>query len=246
MEEENIIAGERLAASEATVADMDKLIADLRGLGLSQFEAEKDARALVSEQRNQGLSTAQAIASSRADLASRQLDRDSRERESQLNRVNQFNIAEAQIAGANETDFVRRLNTRKEQIAIDNPNLTKTEVASQALDILNEQDTKVALARLGVQETNAEYERYLAASKVAIDKLELSFDLLTMTDAERNAVFKEALKAEFQLMDIMLPAQPMPQDIKDLVVDTVYITSKGKARWDGTQFETLEELEEPE
>ena len=215
MEEENIIAGERLAASEATVADMDKLIADLRGLGLSQFEAENGVRALVSAQRTQGLSTAQAIASARADLESRRLDRDSKESERQLDRVNQLTIAEAQIAGANETDFVRRLDTRKKQIAIDNPNLTETEVASQALDILNEQDTKVALARLGIQQTNAEYDRYLAASKVVVDKLALSFDFATMSAEERNQLFEEALKAEFDLMDAVLSNGPPVGTVKD-------------------------------
>jgi len=214
MEEENIIAGERLAASEATVADMDKLIADLRGLGLSQFEAEKDARALVSEQRNQGLSTAQAIASSRADLESRRLDRVSRESESQLNRVNQFKIAEAQIAGANETDFVRRLDTRKKQIAIDNPNLTEIEVASQALDTLNDQDTKVALARLGIQETSAEYDKYLTASAAALEKLKLNFDLLNMPAEKINELFKTALEAEFDLMDEVLYDGPPVGTVK--------------------------------
>jgi hypothetical protein len=47
--EEERIAGEKLSAAEASVADMDKLIGELRELGMSQFEAEKQARDMVEE-----------------------------------------------------------------------------------------------------------------------------------------------------------------------------------------------------
>jgi hypothetical protein len=45
--ERDKISAERLASSEASVANMDKLIGELRELGMSQFEAEKQAREMV-------------------------------------------------------------------------------------------------------------------------------------------------------------------------------------------------------
>jgi hypothetical protein len=65
MAEEERIAGEKLSAAEASVADMDKLIGELRDLGLSQFEAEKEARATVEANVRQGMSTAQAVTTAR-------------------------------------------------------------------------------------------------------------------------------------------------------------------------------------
>jgi hypothetical protein len=45
--ERDKISAERIASSEASVANMDKLIGELRELGMSQFEAEKQAREMV-------------------------------------------------------------------------------------------------------------------------------------------------------------------------------------------------------
>jgi hypothetical protein len=59
------ISGEKLSAAEASVADMDKLISELRELGMGQFEAEKQAREMVEKGVNQGLSTSAAVTDSR-------------------------------------------------------------------------------------------------------------------------------------------------------------------------------------
>jgi hypothetical protein len=59
------ILGEKLSAAEASVADMDKLISELRELGMGQFEAEKQARDMVEKAVNQGLSTSAAVTDSR-------------------------------------------------------------------------------------------------------------------------------------------------------------------------------------
>jgi hypothetical protein len=51
--ERDKISAERLASSEASVANMDKLIGELRELGMSQFEAEKQAREMVQKATEQ-------------------------------------------------------------------------------------------------------------------------------------------------------------------------------------------------
>ena len=67
--EEERIAGEKLSAAEASVADMDKLIGELRELGLSQFEAEKEARNTVESNVRDGMSVAQAVTTARRQAA---------------------------------------------------------------------------------------------------------------------------------------------------------------------------------
>jgi len=66
--ERDKISAEQIAASEASLADMDKLIEDLRELGMGQFEAEKQARELANTNRRQGLTDGQAILKAREDV----------------------------------------------------------------------------------------------------------------------------------------------------------------------------------
>ena len=66
--ERDKISAEQIAASEASLADMDKLIEDLRELGMGQFEAEKQARELANENRRKGLTDGQAILKAREDV----------------------------------------------------------------------------------------------------------------------------------------------------------------------------------
>lgn len=63
------ISTEQLSAAEASVADMDKLIGELRELGMSQFEAEKQARDTVEANVREGMSTAQAVTTARRQAA---------------------------------------------------------------------------------------------------------------------------------------------------------------------------------
>jgi hypothetical protein len=69
--ERDKISAERIASSEASVANMDKLIGELRELGMSQFEAEKQAREMVQKATEQGASTSQAVVDSRRRSARR-------------------------------------------------------------------------------------------------------------------------------------------------------------------------------
>jgi hypothetical protein len=60
--ERDKISAERLASSEASVANMDKLIGELRELGMSQFEAEKQAREMVARRyRTTCMTAAQSV-----------------------------------------------------------------------------------------------------------------------------------------------------------------------------------------
>ena len=67
--EEGLIAGERQAVQQQAVADMDKLIADMRAMGLSQFQAEQAAAQLVESGKNAGMSTVQALANAQQQAA---------------------------------------------------------------------------------------------------------------------------------------------------------------------------------
>lgn len=66
--ERDKISAEQIAASEESLADMDKLIEDLRELGMGQFEAEKKARELADNNRRAGLSDGQAILKARQEV----------------------------------------------------------------------------------------------------------------------------------------------------------------------------------
>jgi hypothetical protein len=92
--EEERIAGEKLSAAEASVADMDKLIGELRELGLSQFEAEKQARDTVESNVRQGMSTAQAVTTARRQAADAAEGRDVQRRGQDITAETQKYVAD--------------------------------------------------------------------------------------------------------------------------------------------------------
>jgi hypothetical protein len=92
--EEERIAGEKLSAAEASVADMDKLIGELRELGLSQFEAEKQARDTVESNVRQGMSTAQAVTTARRQAADAAEGRDVQRRGQDITAETQRYVAD--------------------------------------------------------------------------------------------------------------------------------------------------------
>jgi len=92
------ILGEKLSAAEASVADMDKLISELRELGMGQFEAEKQARDMVEKAVNQGLSTSAAVADSRQRAQDAAANRATQERGQDMTAETQRYVADANAA----------------------------------------------------------------------------------------------------------------------------------------------------
>ena len=92
------ILGEKLSAAEASVADMDKLISELRELGMGQFEAEKQAREMVEKGVNQGLSASAAVADSRQRARDAAANRITQERGQDMTAETQRYVADANAA----------------------------------------------------------------------------------------------------------------------------------------------------
>lgn len=104
--EEGRIAGERQAVQQQSIADLDKLIADLRAMGLSQFQAEQAAAQMVETGRNTGMSTVQSLANAR-----RQADDAAAGREIQREQLSQ-NRLKMQLEAALQREGYDREDSR--------------------------------------------------------------------------------------------------------------------------------------
>ena len=142
MAEEERIAGEKLSAAEASVADMDKLIGELRALGMSQFEAEKAAREVANTAQNQGLAAAQAELSSIRQAETTRRGQD-------IQAATSRDVAKIQTSGS---EFGTSLRIRIKELRRNNPDLSQTEIESRALNSLVDDQLRVGLARLGVSQ----------------------------------------------------------------------------------------------
>jgi hypothetical protein len=127
--EEERIAGEKLSAAEASVADMDKLIGELRDLGLSQFEAEKQARATVESNVRQGMSTAQAVTTARRQAADAAEGRDVTMRGQDITAATQKYVADKNAGRT--TDLTRAIDALKEEAEADGKPITDAEAMRQ-------------------------------------------------------------------------------------------------------------------
>jgi hypothetical protein len=145
--ERDKISAERLASSEASVANMDKLIGELRELGMSQFEAEKQAREMVQKATEQGASTSQAIVDSRRRAQDAAAQNETTRRGQDMQAATSRAVAEIQTSGS---QFGRSLGIRVEELRRNNPELSQTELESKALKATIDDELRVGLARLGV------------------------------------------------------------------------------------------------
>ena len=243
------ISGEKLSAAEASVADMDKLIGDLRDIGLSQFEAEKQARDMVERGIDQGMSTAQAVTTAIRQAETARADRESRER-----------VAEIQTAATLEsarrpTDFMNEINIRVEALQMDNPGLSDVEARSQALKERIEAQTQAQLAAAGIRAESLELDKLQTAYAAAAAKLANRVELMGNPEAYDRAFQAEVDAIIARLGNSSAPTgagagagagsgstsnyAPMPTDRSQLVPGTIYSTPRGNARWNGTAFETV-------
>jgi hypothetical protein len=232
--ERDKISAERIASSEASVANMDKLIGELRELGMSQFEAEKQAREMVQKATEQGASTSQAVVDSIQRAQDAAANRATQERGQDITRE----VGLAQVAVP--TDFMNEIQIRVNALQMDNPSLSKIEAQKQALEERIEAQARAQLAANGVRAETLELERLKAAYSMAASRLANNPLAVTDYKAYRRAFDEEVENITAQFMT---PSGgntgagvPVPSSANDLVVGTVYNTARGPATWNGTSF----------
>jgi hypothetical protein len=147
--ERDKISAERLASSEASVANMDKLIGELRELGMSQFEAEKQAREMVQNATDKGADVSQAVVDSRRRAQAAAAQNETTRRGQDMQAATSRAVAEIQTSGS---QFGRSLGIRIEELRRNNPELSQTELESRALKATIDDELRVGLARLGVSQ----------------------------------------------------------------------------------------------
>lgn len=181
------IDAERIASSEASVADMDKLISDLRQLGLTQFEAENKAAEMVETNRRTGMTTAQSIVDSRQRAADAKANRVTQERGQDITE----RVGMAQVK--KPSDFMNEIQIRVDAIQAGNPQLSDVEARSKALAERIEAQAQAQLAAAGVRAESLELDRLKAAYSMAADRLANRFDL-NADPAAYNSAFDAEVK----------------------------------------------------
>lgn len=131
--EEERIAGEKLSAAEASVADMDKLIGELREIGMSQFEAEKQARDMVEKGVNQGMTTAQAVIASRRQAEDAAETRDVTMRGQDITAATQKYVADKNAG--RRTDLTRAIDALKAEAEANGNPISDAEAMRQYFEM---------------------------------------------------------------------------------------------------------------
>ena len=241
--EEERIAGEKLSAAEASVADMDKLIGELRELGMSQFEAEKQARNMVEEGIDNGMTAAQAVLASRRQAETALMQSETTRRGQDIQAETARAVADIQTSGS---EFKTSLGIRIKDLRRNNPDLSQTEIESRALNSLVDDELRVGLARLGVSRDDQNRKEINDSITAATEMFSKNFANMTLSPEEmQTQIFELAEKIRDDLYGSAAPTgngstyAPMPTDRSQLVPGTIYATPRGNARWNGTAFETV-------
>jgi hypothetical protein len=190
--EEGRIAQEQQAAQQGAVADMDKLIADLRSMGLSQFEAEQQARSNVESGKNQGMSTVQALAEAnqRAQEAVQRTEDDAAQRDNSL-----------AIADMQKGEFARKLEVLTDKYMREG--LSQGEAQTKALEQITAQE--VLLESLSRRTTTD--PRMQAAFEQTLALVGQEVASVAESAEDRMDKVKEMLPAVYQQMF----GEPMPE-----------------------------------
>ena len=234
------IAAERLGIEETSLADLNSLIAEKRAMGMTQFEAENSARAEIQgSQDNAATVAGRRAAARRAEFATGQenaLNRAATAEQNRLNRESNLDIAE--LNALRPTDFMNEIKIRVEALQAGTPGLSDVDARSQALEARIEAQARAQLAAAGIRADSLELDRLKAAYSMAGTKLANRFDLTTNPEAFNTAFRKEVkdIMAEFGTVSSGGTYPPMPTERSQLVQGTIYSTSQGNARWNGTNF----------
>ena len=157
-EDERIYA-EQAAESERSVAEMDKMIADLRAMGMSQFEAENTARSAVEGRRD---TIGGNIAKLLQDQASA-FDAATGRRISLENIDAQLEVARINASNAGKlSEFDQVFSTLISKAVRDNPGIDMQDAKILALEELTSREERIASGRLGLQGDESNLSRLQA------------------------------------------------------------------------------------
>tara|TARA_R110001592_G_scaffold126047_4_gene336575 strand:- start:1213 stop:2622 length:1410 start_codon:yes stop_codon:yes gene_type:complete len=231
------ISGEKLSAAEASVADTDKLIKELRELGMGQFEAEKQARDMVEKGVNQGLSTSQAVIDSRQRAQDAAANRTTQERGQDITAATQRYVADKNAG--RRTDQVRGVEALMAEAKAKGTPITEAEALRQYTGM---QANYLGVTQRGAQANVATREK---AIELAQEERNAFLGVMRQRyDAAEDpeALFQERIKYYVeQLGGTTSPASttplPMPQSAAEAVVGQVYRLPNGSLRrWNGTSL----------
>jgi hypothetical protein len=190
--ERDKISAERLASSEASVANMDKLIGELRELGMSQFEAEKQAREMVEEGIDNGMTAAQSVLASRSLAETALMQSETTRRGQDMQAATSMAVAKIQTSNS---QFGRSLGIRIEELRRNNPELSQTERESRALKATIDDELRVGLARVGVSQEEQNRREINDSIEAATKIITANMINNPMAEAElQTEIFKLAKK----------------------------------------------------
>ena len=95
-----------------------------------------------------------------------------------------------------------------EEIKAANPELSETEIASRAMNMLDQQETSAALARVGIQASQQDFARYEGAARIVIDRLANDIKWATLSAVDQQAAYQTALDAEMKNIEKVLKGTP--------------------------------------
>ena len=157
-EDERIYA-EQAAESERSVAEMDKMIADLRAMGMSQFEAENTARSAVEGRRD---TIGGNIAKLLQDQASA-FDAATRSSISLENIDAQLEVARINARDrGQESQYTQVTSILTEKAKRDNPEISDAEAKLIGLQGYYAYEQSIARGRLGLEESGSDLSRLQA------------------------------------------------------------------------------------
>jgi hypothetical protein len=242
--EEERIAGEKLSAAEASVADMDKLIGELRELGMSQFEAEKQARDTVESNVRQGMSTAQAVTTARRQAADAAEGRDVQRRGQDITAETQRYVADQGLKRTSAQD--RGVKALMDEAEVAGKPISEAEALRQYFGM---QASMQGVLQRGAA---AEQDAAMAARERALERIDIiGPDNVGYRQAQREGKGQEFLnniineeRAASGLPPLGTSASatssgalPMPQSAAEAVVGQVYRLPDGSLRrWNGTSL----------
>jgi hypothetical protein len=164
-EDERIYA-EQAAESERSVAEMDRMIAELRAMGLSQFEAENTARSAVEGRRDTlGGNIAQLLESEAGafDAATgRGISLENIDAQLEAARINASDRGQ-------ESQFTQATSILTEKAKRDNPGITDAEAKLIGLQGYYAYEQSIASGRLGLQGAESDFSKIQAVENYMLE-----------------------------------------------------------------------------
>jgi len=265
---ENRIYGEKLEAAQEDVATMDKITDTFQQLGMSRFEAERNAQKLVRDGINSGLSAAASLASAQRQAETTYNQMVTQAATSQRGQDIQVDVAEIYARRGSETNERSFVNDYVAAALAKDPNANEAQLR---VDAAREYKQMTALISATGRADSEIIQLYNDASEMFDDAVALRGEMGSFKntvlgreyfDPNTSAQRKEAIKFEFIKNYVQgaqgflsgagtsegggdpnqpIPVPPGPPDPSVLVVGQQYITEDGRIiRWTGRNFLSVE------